>query len=544
MKNRSTTKIWVRLTLAIGLMLILAWTGVMLWQSHKNRQSAIDQAAEFSLAMHDSTMAGLTAIMIMDTWEKRFLLLDQIKQLSIVKDVRSVPGKLAFEGLGSADDPAKRAKDMKPTDLEAKVLASGEPIVQVEEDAGGKYLLAIRPSKNVKNYLGKNCLECHDAPEDATIGVISMKISLDHIDTSLQAAKWQSFLLALIVSVLMLFFIWSFVRNVVTQPIERMAQGLRTIVSGEGDLTQRLDIQRMDEVGQAASVFNDMMAHFAGLVRRVDETATQVVSASGKLSGSSARVESSSSRQSDAAASVAASIEEMTVSIGMVAESAKAVRELSRESLRRSEKGNASVVQLECSVGDIENNVSGIAQSVQEFVSNTAAITHITGEVRDIADQTNLLALNAAIEAARAGEAGRGFAVVADEVRKLAEKSASSANEIDAITRSLGEKSAQLTQSIEGAISHIAGSRESIASVTGVLRSAGDSVVEVSQGLDNIALATAEQLSVATEVASNIATIASMTQENCEDATTTATEARNLETLATGLKATVGRFRT
>ncbi len=540
----STVKIWVRLTVAIGFMLVVAWVGAMLWQNHQNRQSAIDQANDFSLAMHDATMAGLTAMMITDTWDKRALLTDQLKQLSVIKDLRSVPGKLAFEGLGGdAEDAKKRAKDLKPTPLEAQVLESGQPVVQIEQNQDGSYLLAVRPTKNVKNYLGKDCMKCHDTPEGAVLGVVSMKISLSRIDEALRQAELHSLVIALMACTGLLIFIWSFVRRSVTTPLGHMVEGLRIIASGEGDLTRRLKVGRQDEIGIAASVFNSMMDRFSNLIHQASRTATELTGAAHKLVGGSVHLEQSSAKQNDASSSVAATIEEITVSVGSVADNAGDVRRLSHESLRRSQEGNASLQRLEQDVGVVEDNVRGIANSVGQFVTSATAITHITGEVRGIADQTNLLALNAAIEAARAGEAGRGFAVVADEVRKLAEKSAASVNEIDNITRSLGDQSTKVTQAIDQAMAHIANSRQSLVTVTGVLRTAGDSVVAVSKGLDDIATSTAEQLAAATDVARRVSQIANIAQENSKDASTAADAARQLEALADMLQGTVGRFR-
>jgi methyl-accepting chemotaxis protein len=544
MNSISDIRIWIRLTASIWVLLVLAWGSVILWEGHANRKAAIEQAQDFSLSMHDSTMAGLTALMIVEKMEKSSVLLDQIKQLSVIRELRVVPGELAFAGVESSKNEGKPRNLLKPTDLEAQVIKTGKEVIDVLEDDKGPYLLAIRPTRNVKNYLGKNCIECHDAPDDSVLGVVSMKISLVKIDKALTLQRVESLLVALLVSLLLLAFIWYFIRYTVTAPIERMVVGLRAIVSGEGDLTRRLDVQGKDEIGEASSVFNEMMVKFSGLVRQVSGSAEQVSAAARDLVANAEGVANSSRSQNDTAAAAASSVEQMVASIATVAQSAEGVRERSRESLRRSEEGNASLSRLTEGVGMVESTVRGIADSVGHFVSSTAAITHITGQVKEIADQTNLLALNAAIEAARAGEQGRGFAVVADEVRKLAEKSAASASEIDAITRTLAQKSSAVTQSIDDAMAHIASSRDSVATVEDVLAAASVSVVEVGKGLDSIALATGEQQRTGVKIAADIEQIAAMAHDNSEAASLTVSAARSLESLAAEQQQAVGRFKT
>jgi methyl-accepting chemotaxis protein len=531
-------KIWIRLTAAIWVVLAIIWAGAIVWTTQVNRDTAIRQAQDFSQSIHEMTMAGLTGMMITGTVGQREVFLDQIKQLSIIKDLH-VARSEAVSKLFGPDTKSNRQLDAQ----ERQVMASGTPYISVEKANGSSFLHVINPTKAAKSYLGKDCLVCHQTPEGTVLGIVSMKVSLDSVEAEVSAFRLKIAGVALGALGILLVLIYLITHHFVTAPLDELRKGLSDIARGEGDLTRRLPVKGKDEVGQSAQVFNEMMDNFNQLVRQVRDAASQVSARVSALSDSADRVTQSSHQQNEKSDLAATAVEQLVSSISSIAQSAEHVQHQSQESLARANEGNRNLQVLLSEMTVVERAVKEMAESVNDFVRNTESITTMTREVKDIAEQTNLLALNAAIEAARAGEQGRGFAVVADEVRKLAEKSSRSASEIDAITANLSAQSVSVRRSIDEGLEHLETSQTAVASVSSVLQATNGSVAEVGQGLDAIASATEQQRRFSGDVESSIESIADMARENSGTVEQTAGAAHDLKRLADGLAALVGRFK-
>jgi methyl-accepting chemotaxis protein len=320
--------------------------------------------------------------------------------------------------------------------------------------------------------------------------------------------------------------------------ILRKIAGLR-----QGDLTERLPADSADELSQIAAGVNDFVGEMQSILRNVHGSANALSVAASELNSTARQVASSSANQSDAAASTAAAIEQMSVSVASIADTTGEVRQLSNASIENTEKGDKSILELQNELAKVHNDVDAIATHVREFVGSTNSIAGMTQQIREIADQTNLLALNAAIEAARAGEQGRGFAVVADEVRKLAEHSSRTAGEITAVTEGLKSKSVMVDRSVTDGLDSLTASLEVVKSLAQVLANTTLSVRQTNSGVDDVTASVQEQKSASASIAQNVEAIAQMAETNRASSHDSSQATERLEQLAVSLKGLVERFK-
>ncbi len=538
MRHLADSPIWVRLTGAIGILLLIAWAGMIVWGNRANQRIIIDQSKDFAHAVNEMTMAGLTGMMITGTVAQRDVFLDQIRELSLIHDLKVIRGEAVSKIYG----PGKGGSEILDA-LERQAMEERKPFMQVESGPQGESLRVVIPALASKNYLGKDCVVCHMVEEGVPLGAVSMHVSLKNADEAAVRFRTESILFAIAISLPLLGFVYFFIQRFVTRPLSQLAEGMSEIAHGDGDLTRRLDAGRQDEVGHAASMFNHMLGVVADLVRQVGASAVAVTGQVHNMADKSEQIAGSSHQQTDYSIQAAKAVEELNANILSVANNARKVRSRSQESLERSRAGQASLHQLVDGMGQVQESVGHMAGSMEAFVQTTQSINSMTQKVREIAEQTNLLALNAAIEAARAGEYGRGFAVVADEVRKLAEKSALSVGEIDKITRDIGHRSVQVQEAIAHGLSRIEASRNMARGVTEVLDAANELVVEVGDGLDQIAATTGEQQNASTSVKESIAAIANMARENDTAIEMTADAAHEMERFASQLQESVAHFK-
>lgn len=335
-------------------------------------------------------------------------------------------------------------------------------------------------------------------------------------------------------------FLWLINRAILT-PARHLVEDFNEI--SKGNFRKAIRHDTADEIGMVAATAEQLRLEMAKILAEVMHSSRELNETSGRLSDNANDLTDTASSQTEAASSTASSVEEIAVAIAMVADNASNVRQLTEESQENSTAANIKLSELIGEIDLVEHLVADISRSVSDFIRSTEAISNMTRQVRDMADQTNLLALNAAIEAARAGEQGRGFAVVADEVRKLAEKSAESASQIDQITHRLGAQSSAVDQSIELGQHALLHSQDILEAVALVLAEASQSVAKAHSGVKSISTSVLEQKSSSQEISRNIERIARMSEMSNASAQRNGNEASQLKRLAANLHDCVSRFK-
>ncbi|WP_235775681.1 MULTISPECIES: methyl-accepting chemotaxis protein [Paenibacillus] len=331
-------------------------------------------------------------------------------------------------------------------------------------------------------------------------------------------------IIAIVLSVL----IGSFIARSISKPLLQMV-GVATKVAN-GDLTEQVSISSRDEVGQLASALNRMVDNLKTLVNEIVMNSQSVAASSQQISASTQEIASTSTSQSAAAGDITNLFKELSIAIDSVANSAEEAADLSNDTVRTAREGGAVV---EASL----KGMQAVNGKMAQLESDSQKIGDIIEVIDDIAEQTNLLALNAAIEAARAGEQGRGFAVVADEVRKLAERSGGATKEITSIIKAMQENTKQSVQAVAESVQQSSRTGEAFERIIGMVN---DSSIKVNE----IAAACEEESAQAAEVMGAVQSIAASSEESAAASEETAATCQSLAQLSQELATAAAAFKT
>ena len=342
-----------------------------------------------------------------------------------------------------------------------------------------------------------------------------------------------------ILSVLLtLYFVSKITKGVVTA-----AEVLKEISAGEGDLTKHLPVTSSDEVGKMSEYFNQFIAKLRDIVGTVQANAHSVASGSTELAAATEELSVTMGDQSAQVTGVASATEEMSASSATIMENLESSMKVAAETSNSTKEGSQMLQKAVGEILQIKQRVDQLGTTIQNLADSSQEINEILNVISDIADQTNLLALNAAIEAARAGEHGRGFAVVADEVRKLAERTQSATGEISSIITNLQNESGRASNDMHVALTQVDSGVKTMETTATFFDRIVESVGQMTDMSNVIDTSIKEQVQAIDNINDNAQTISAGIEQSSHALAEISRTVSDLERQSEDLMALMGQFR-
>jgi len=415
--------------------------------------------------------------------------------------------------------------------------------------------------------LNAQCEICHGVPSSSTVlwgntkgvdvlgykmegkragdlhGAFEIITPLDSAYEEIAESTLKSIGFALIAIIILMVGLYSLINKIIISPLTDLALKLHAISSGDGDLSARIDIKGKTEFAWVAGSFNNFVKKIAKTIAQISEISEQLADASEKLSEIAQKTEQDVQRQQTETSQVSEAMEQMEATVHNVSNNAVKASGAADSANNETEEGNKIVGSAVASINSLATEVENTASVIRELESDTDSIGEVLAVIQGIAEQTNLLALNAAIEAARAGEQGRGFAVVADEVRTLASRTQNSTEEIRQTIERLQNRAKSAAQVMERGQSQATESVDKAASAGDALNRINQKIQLISDMNTQISLASSQQASVTEEIKQSIHSISDVSEQTAKGMHITSESSQHLLSLAEQLRGAIRQFK-
>jgi methyl-accepting chemotaxis protein len=521
---------------------LLAITGVLvliasIWSSSDQQQKlAQETVAENIKLLADNYFDSINTMMLTGTMANREILSEKLRAHPSIEDAHIIRAELINKLYGPGNP------NQAPTsDAERDALRGKETLV-IEQRDDMRVMTFLRPMIASSDYKGTNCLGCHMAKEGDVLGVVRISYSLEDIDNTVTSNTWLS------TGLLSAIFISAFVilgmlfRKLFIVRLKTLGRTMRLATQNK-DLSLRIDDDIDDELGRLATNFNKMMTAFKDNMAQVSHSSHVLIRSAESIYNSADTTEQAILAQKQGTDSVAAAINELESSSSEVKNTTHFASEKSDSSNHLAEESMAVAEHTEASINQLAQDVRQAAEQVSQLQNQTLEVGKVLEVISSIAEQTNLLALNAAIEAARAGEAGRGFAVVADEVRTLATRTHDSTDEIKRTIEKLQSEAAQTVQAMSASCEEADDRALQVKKVAQALKDISNQMHEINDLNVQIADATEQQNLAAEEINRSVIGIRDNAEESLKDAHRSKQVSEELLTLARSLDEQVRSFK-
>ena len=534
-------KISAKLTAAVSLVLLATMIsgGLSLWELSTLDDSVIDLATnampsikvlakldhdinEFRRCEFQDVLATDKADM--DTWEKRMA--DTLADLK--KDAKTYEPMISYPGEKELYSEFKNNFDLY-MDVHEKILVLARQNRDADADAlmrgdSSKYFLAM--SDAIDKDIALNEKGGNDSYRKAMAVYNSARITL---------------VISTVISILVGIVLALIIGRMITTSMARAVSVANRLA--DGDLTVNIEADSLDETGQLLSAMQHMVQSLRDMISRTVDISTGIASASNQLHSTSAQIATGAEEVASQTNTVATASEEMSATSSDIARNCTMAAEASRQTTESANAGAKVVNETITGMSVIADQVRQTSKTVEALGSRSDQIGQIVGTIEDIADQTNLLALNAAIEAARAGEQGRGFAVVADEVRALAERTTKATREIGEMIKAIQSETREAVKAMEDGVHEVEKGAVSSQKSGHALEEILERINEVTMQINQIATAAEQQTATTSEITSNIQQVTEVVHQTARGADETAGAAAQLATQAQQLQNLVSRFR-
>ncbi len=435
------------------------------------------------------------------------------------------------------------AYDFAQIESVAKSLVDTELVTEISiKDHRGKDMgKAVQDERDTSDKKSMDNIEIIRGEDK--IGYFSVVFSRQQLESSLAAQTRLSIIIIFALTLCVLISALFLTRSMIVGPVQAVSHSLYEIAQGGGDLSRKLETRNSDEISELAGNFNDVMGQIGLIISNVVNVTNKVTESVHEITSASDSTVSATDQQLSETEQVAAALNEMSSTADEVASSASSTADKTREASDATEAAARTMNGSQETIQKLTDQIEATASKIQVLKDNSENIGSVMEVIRSIAEQTNLLALNAAIEAARAGEQGRGFAVVADEVRSLAQKTQNSTEEIESIISQLQKAADEAHGSMNTSIVSVQETIETSSQVKNSLEQIQVSVSTINDMNQQIATAAEEQSTVVSDVSKIVTAIYSLTEGVAGDAQTVSRAAHDLSDESNELQAQISKFK-